>query len=139
MMGVDDSLYTYLSAYAGLVSLVSKRIYPIVMPLNAVLPAVSYQRISTERTHAFQTDPTLTSATYQISSWAKTDTVRKGYSHTQLVSTQVRLALQNYSGALGSGGVTVSAVLLIGELSDYDTSTETYAIHQDFEVWYQEV
>jgi hypothetical protein len=138
-MGIDDSMYTYLSTFAGLTALVSKRVYPIVMPLNCILPAVSYQRISTERTHAFQADATLASATYQVSSWAKTDTVRKGYSHTQLVSTQVRTALQNFSGALGSGGVTVSAVLLIGELSDYDTSTETYAIHQDFEVWYQEV
>lgn len=134
---MDDSLYYYLSAYAGLTALVNKRIYPIVMPLNAVLPAVSFQRISTERTHAFEADVSLTAATYQVSSWAKTDTVRKGYSHTQLISAQIRAALQNYSGTMGS--MTVSAVLLIGELTDYDTATDTYAVHQDFEIWYQEV
>ena len=134
---IDDAMYSYLSTYAGLVALVSKRIYPIVMPLNCILPAVSYQRISTERVHAFSSDTALTAATFQVSSWAKSDTVRKGYSHTQLISEQVRKALQNYSGSMGS--MTVNAVLLIGELTDYDTSTDTYAIHQDFEVWYQEV
>lgn len=138
-MGIDDSMFSYLSTYAGLVSLISKRIYPIVMPLNTTLPAVSFQRISTERTHAFSSDTSLTNATFQVSSWAKSDTVKKGYSHTQAVSAQVKTALQNFSGTLGSGGVTVNAVLLIGELSDYDTATDTYAIHQDFEVWFQEV
>ena len=134
---MDDSLYSYLSGYAGLVALVSKRIYPTIMPNNVILPAVSFQRISTERTHAFQADVALTSATYQISSWGKNDTVKKGYAHADAVSKQVRAALQNYSGTMGS--TTVNAVLLIGELTDYDTATETYAVHQDYEIWYQEV
>jgi hypothetical protein len=58
---IDDAMYSYLSTYAGLVALVSKRIYPIVMPLNVTLPAVSYQRISTERVHAFSSGCNLSS------------------------------------------------------------------------------
>lgn len=139
-MNIDEAVYAHLIAFPGLAALINKRVYPIVMPLNAVMPAVSIQRISTERVHAFQADIGLAAASIQVSIWAKTDTVKKGYAHTGAVSEQTRKALQNFSGTMGgTGGVVVNAVLMDTEMTDYDESTQTYAVHQDFEIWYQEV
>ena len=139
-MNIDEAVYAHLIAFPGLSALINKRVYPIVMPINVVLPAVSVQRISTERVHAFQADTGLTSASVQVSIWAKTDTVKKGYSHTAAVSEQTRKALQNFSATMGgTGGVTVNAVLMDTEMTDYDETTQTYAVHQDFQIWYQEV
>jgi hypothetical protein len=104
------------------------------------MPAVSLQKISTSREHAFRQDAALTMAMFQISTWAVTNTTKKGYAHTQAVAYQLRKALQNYSGTMGgSGGVVVNAVIMENEMDDYDSATETFVCHQEFQIWYQEV
>jgi hypothetical protein len=138
-MNIDEALYKHLSTYSGLTALVNTRIYPIKMPDNTPLPAVSLQKISTTRTHTFQQDIGITSVNFQISTWTKDDTIKKGYAHAQAVSYQIRKALQNYNGTLGgTGGVVVNAVLMTNEMDDYDPTTWTYSTMQEFEIWYQE-
>jgi len=139
-MNIDEALFTHLSTTAGITALVGTRIYPIVMPPGVALPAISLQKISMERTHAFRQDAAITRASFQISSWAKTDAVKKGYAHAQACAAAVRAALQNYSGTMGGiGGIVVDAVLIENEMDDYDSASETYVVHQDFEIWFQEV
>lgn len=139
-MNVDEALFSHLSTTAGITALVGTRIYPIVMPPGVALPAISLQKISTERIHAFQQDTGMASASFQVSAWAKTDTVKKGYAHTQACANAVRLALQNYSGTMGgAGGVVVGAVSIENEMDDYDAASDVYAVHQDYEIWFQEV
>lgn len=132
-MEIGEALYSYLSGYAGLTALVSKRIYPNKLPQKTVYPAVTYQRISGSRDHEFKTDSSLVHPVYQISCW---DTSRKG---ADAAAKQVRLALQNYSGTMGGvGGVVVSAVLMEDEPEDYEPDTEIYSTKMDFEIWHYE-
>ena len=139
-MDICEALYKYLSTYSGITTLISTRLYPVVIPQGVTYPAVSFQKISMQRVHAFQQDTGLTSAMIQVSTWAKTDSTKKGYAHCQAVSSQIRAALQNYSGVMGgTGGVTVNAVLIESEMDDYEEASEVYVVHQEYEIWYQEV
>jgi hypothetical protein len=47
-MSAETDLYAVLSGAAGVTALVSTRIYPDVVPEEATLPAIAYQRTSTE-------------------------------------------------------------------------------------------
>ena len=45
MAELEQALFTRLDGFAGLTSLVVSRIYPLILPQNPTLPAVTYQRI----------------------------------------------------------------------------------------------
>lgn len=47
-MSAEQDLYTVLSGNAGVMALVSTRIYPDIVPEDAALPAIAYQRAQTE-------------------------------------------------------------------------------------------
>lgn len=47
-MSAETELYATLSAAAGVTALVATRIYPDIVPQDADLPAIAYQRTATE-------------------------------------------------------------------------------------------
>ena len=133
-MTIEEALYTHLSGNAGLSALVSNRIYPMIMPQDVALPAVTYQKISGERMHTLQTDPGVASPRFQFNCWGSS------YSSAKAVAVKVKDALKDFTGTLGgAGGVTVLRV--VGpedELDDYDAETETFRTILDFFIWHQE-
>lgn len=46
-MDIEQALRAHLLAHVGLAALVGSRVYPLLVPKDAALPAVTYQRIST--------------------------------------------------------------------------------------------
>ena len=131
---LEEALVAYLKSCSGLSSLISSRIYPLTVPQDSTLPAASYQVISTDREPAFVQDTESASKMVQISSWATT--LKKA----KETAEQVRLALQNYSGMMGGdNGVQVEAVLIENELDNYDEPSKSYVVHQEYQIWYQEV
>ena len=132
-MLLEQALYSYLSGVAGLTALVSTRIYPLMMPQDVTLPAVTYQRISGPRVHTMGTDPGLESPRFQLSSWASS------YSSVKAVAEQVRLALQDYAGTMGgAGGVVVQRAFLEGDQDFYEPDTLIYQVASDFIIWAEE-
>lgn len=90
-MGVEETLYTRLSTFAGLMALIGTRIYPVIMPQGSVKPAVIYQMISGIREAAMGSDPGMVKARYQFTAWATTNLSARN------VIKQIRLALERYS------------------------------------------
>lgn len=132
-MTIEEALYKTLTSTIGLSSLIEARVYPVLMPQNCQLPAITYQRISGSRVYAFQKDTDLAHPVFQINCWAKT------YSEVKSIARQVRLALQNFSGLMGgTDGVNVSAVIILGDMDDYEPETGIYSIKMDFEIWHEE-
>lgn len=132
-MQFEEALFAHLKACTGLKSLVDERIYPLVLPEMAVLPAITYQKISGERLHKLQGDTGFTRPVYQLSCRAE------NYPQCKAAAEQVRLCLQNHSGVMGGKeGVVVDAVLLEGELEGYEPETGTFYISMDFQFYYSE-
>ena len=134
-MEFNTALYTYLSTYSGLSTIIGTRIYPDTLPQNVTYPAATYQYVDEDEIDTFEQPNTLISPTYQFDSYATTRAVADS------IADQLRLAFKNYSGVMGgTGGVTVSGVELISR----NTSTETdrnetiYRTIIEFKIYYQE-
>ena len=131
-MNIDESLYAYLSTYAELVALVGTKVYPLVLPQDVALPAVTYQRISDPPEHAMGTDAAIYHPRYQINCWANT------YTGVQALAAQVKAALRDYTSSAmgGTGGETVHRVFYEGAYGDYDSNAGEYRETLDFIIWY---
>jgi len=133
-MEIGEALYAHLAATTALSALIGTKIYPVSGPQNVDLPMVTYQMISGIRIHASISDPGLTRPRFQISSWSTS------YSICKAVATQVRIALQDYSGNMGStiSTVPVQRIFHDNEIDLQDTSDGrvTYQNAQDFIIWH---
>jgi len=99
MTVLDESLFSYLANYAGLVSLVSTRVYPFSMPDDATLPCVTFQRIDTPRELSHDSSGIgneLAHPRFQFDAWAET------YASAKAINDQIRAALNGKTGLIGS-------------------------------------
>jgi phage tail sheath gpL-like len=107
MTVLDESLFSYLSNYAGLTALVSTRVYAFQIQQGATLPCVTFQRIDTPRelTHdASGTGSDLAHPRFQFDVWAET------YAAAKAINDQVRAALNGKTGLIGSQVETATVV-----------------------------
>jgi hypothetical protein len=130
MAELETVLFTRLSTYAGLIALTSTRIYPLIMPQNPTLPAVTYQRIDGPRESAFSAEMGLAHPRIQVDSWAKT------YAGAKAVATQVRTALQRWSSE--AVDPVVLDCLLESDGDEYEPDANIYRVRQDWIVWHRE-
>lgn len=132
MPSVRSWLYSRLSSFSGLSTLVSTRIYPDVLPENPVLPAVVYRRISAAevaQTHE-ATPAGLARPRFQIDCWATTST------GAEAVGEQVRLALEGYQNK--SADPRIDGVLLADRRGLRDPNNNLYRDSLDFFIWHSE-
>lgn len=137
MTTVEQGLVSYLTGYAGLTALVSTRIYPYMIPQDATLPCVTYQRIGTPRTLTHGdtgATGTLARPRIQFSCWAAT------LSSAMDIAYQLRAALNGKKGSIGTApnNVTVRAILVDNELDDRDPETKLFRVIADYLVWQEE-
>lgn len=67
-MTVATSFYSYLSNAPSLTALVGNRIYPIMLPQDAVFPAITYNRVTTPKMYV-QSGFTYSDAHYDVNCW----------------------------------------------------------------------
>jgi hypothetical protein len=132
---LEDGLVARLLSDASIAGYVSARIWPDTMPPNAVLPAVTYQRIATTRPAYAHNGPSgYVVARLQIDCWALD---RNGAND---VGDAVRKNLDGYRGWVGNGDslVPIGRCFLVMELAGYEPEDQTYRKLLDFEIAYQE-
>lgn len=128
---IDEALYSLLIAYAGLTALVSTRIYPMHLPQQPTLPAVSYQRISSGRRDVHHGGITAVAETiFQVSCWATTLKSAKD------IAAAVRTRMHGYNGTVGS--VKIFSSRVINEVDLYDPETNVYHVPVDVAVLHRE-
>lgn len=99
MTVLDESIYSYLSNYAGLTALVSNRVYAFRIPQEATLPCVLFQRISTPRELSHDSSGIgneLAHPRFQFDAFAET------YASAKAINDQIRAALNGKTGLIGS-------------------------------------
>lgn len=136
MTVLADAIFNRLSNYAGLTALVDQRIYPLTAPQDGPSPFVVYQVISEVPQSAMGSDTGNIRARVQVDSRA---TANQGYRQARLVATQVRAALQRYSG---TNATVVIDDIFVDEASGEDIYEDegggAYRVRLDFIVWYRE-
>jgi len=116
-------------------AIVSSRIYPLFVPQNANIPAITYQNIVSPRVHTLGGVDDMVPALYQLNCWAET---MRG---ARELSEAVRDALNNYSGTVR--GVVIQATQIVDE-DDMpealagDDVLNRYGKRLDFKIFYNE-
>ena len=127
---LEQALVHALRDFTGLTDLVSTRIYPMMVPQGAALPAVTYRRVSGERVHAMVDDPGLAYPRMQVDAWGST------YASAKAVAAQVIACLQRWRGVVET--VTVQDTYFSGDMDIYDPETERWQVSMDFIMWHLE-
>lgn len=124
-MSLTTDLVAHLEAHAGLAALVADRIYARELPPEAVLPAVTYQRISGPRDFSHD-GPALANPRYQFSCFAVT------YLTAEAVALQVQAALDGWNAAYGFPAFADDPYDLPAE-----PETGVYGVAVDAEIWHR--
>ena len=133
-MDVSQAIYSQLKATAAITALTSNRIYPLIAPQSSLFPHLIYHQISNvPPSHTMTKDPKISRYRFQVSSWATS------YNGMIALSTQVKTALRDKIGVIGSSIFNVQRIFFDGEtdLPDINPITENIIFHraQDFIVW----
>lgn len=125
MTSLHGAIRALLTSDTAVAALVSTRIYPMVLPLDVTLPAISIHEISGAENaitgHGYPR--------YQISCWA---TGSSGFSQVQSVKNAVKDCLNRYKGV--ASGNHIKNISFVGSMDDYEQETKIYHASLDFQV-----
>lgn len=123
-MSVESDIYTRLSAYAGIIALVSAKIYPLTLPQDVALPALSYFKVSDVPEHAMGLDADIKTIRIQVDCWADT------YSVAKSLEVQVKAALSRYRSG------NIKDCFFDNSVDFYIAEENIYHIPLDFIIYY---
>jgi hypothetical protein len=112
-----QTIKTVLDAAAPVTALVGNRISVRPRAQGDVLPAITLLLVSTAPTWNLQADSRLDSCRVQVDSWGAS------YAEAAALADAVRTAL------------SAADRVLVSEVTDFDPSSETHVVSDDFLVW----
>lgn len=118
-MLLEEALKTHLAANAALSAQIAARIYPLILPQNATLPALVYAKISSmPEAYTHSGNPGLIESRFQFSC------IAKSYSEAKTLTVNVKKAmrpLERQQTVIGGvSGVLVAGAYLENEIDIYD-------------------
>jgi hypothetical protein len=128
-MSIETSLRTYIVGIPAIVALIGSRMYPVALPPNVTLPAISYFRVSEPGDYTHQGPSRLQDARFQFSCWATT------WVGARAIVTALLAALEGYTGTLT--GVFIGHSLLAGMRDVAEPEANIYHIAVDFMIGYE--
>lgn len=127
------ALVSQIKNTAAITTYTSNRIYPLYAPQRARTPYIIYRQVSNVPIHTMTNDPKIKSYRIQLSMRSTSFTTVCG------LSTQVKTALRDKTGTLGTSNFTVQRIFFDNEYDfpDLDPETERVLCHraQDYIVW----
>lgn len=125
-MPLESKVYSALVATTRITDTVGTRIYPLILPQEPTLPAITYQRITGEKQNHLEGYANLEQVRLQIDIWGTTLTGCK------TMSTVVH-------SVLGAAPDFKALLIYDMDLSEYlEDGTILYRISQDYSIWNRE-
>ncbi len=129
-MSIATDIRTFLLADATLTTLIGTRLYPLTLPQNPTLPAMTYQWVSGERVHTADGALGLSRPRIQFDAWATT------YLVAESVFEALRKRLDAFRGAAGAS--IIQGAFFDSERDLYESEPKLYRRSVDFFVWHEE-
>lgn len=118
---IEEAVYSRLTTFAGLADLIDDRAYPLIVPIDALLPAVAYQTIDSNPKFSHGGFSGLTMTRMQIT------TVAADYASAKEVDQQVRAAFNAVAFTVlvttVDPGITVQGAFIDNSNDDFDATT----------------
>lgn len=128
---IDQYLYTYLAAQAGVIAIVSTRIYPLILPSDPTYPAITYRDDEHEPVDSFTGSDELTRSEYFVDAWATTP------EGATALEAAIAAALKNITGSFGGISIQRSTISTRQGMV-YEDAVEAYRKPVLFTIWHQE-
>jgi len=129
-MAIRAAIYSRLSGYSGLTSLVSTRISTKEITQKTVKPCVYFEFTGIDRVSTIDGDSGMCNAQVRIIS------VAENTAAALEIADQVRAALQRYSGTIS--GTDIRDIFIENEYDEYESDTDESNIEQFFTIGYIE-
>jgi len=131
---IEKAIYSLLAAGGDVAELVATRIYPLMLPQPATLPAVTYQRIAGDWDITMDGANNYAEEMFQVNCWATS------YKGARQLADTVRKVLDNYDDT--TGYVQIHCIHLEDEGDMIDMSNELAVLkrcgkRQDYRIWYK--
>jgi hypothetical protein len=133
---IEGALRKKMIAASFINSIVGERVYPLRMPDNAILPAIVYTRITSERQHTLDGAGNLTYSRFVIDSYSNQESKNGGFAESIAIARAVQATLDGYRGP--ADGVDIQGILQMTEQHLYDSELEIYRVSQDWMVIHRE-
>ncbi len=136
MATIEEAVVARMAGYAGLTALIGSgsamRLYPLVIPQDAALPAIAYQKISSPKEQSHSGSSHLARSRLQLTCEAET------YAGVKAVAAQVRECWWGFAGTVA--GVRIDGCEIA---NDTDTTLERQAVttpvvRLDVLIWHYE-
>jgi len=111
---IEEAIVAILAGESSITDIIGSdpvRLYPMIIPQDAALPAIVYQQVSGHRDHTMDGPSGYTDSRYQIICWGATYSAAKG------LFEAVRKFFDGYHGT--SGTVTIQYVQFENEIDRY--------------------
>jgi len=127
----EAGLIALIQSDQATVALIANRIYPLVLPQNAVLPAATYQVASGSSPNRTLENALQRIKRLQLDFWGET------YSDVKCVEAAIAKTLDGFSGTL-SDGTRILMCLRDVPVDRFETSSRFYRVMNEYEITYVE-
>ena len=122
MSSPEETMVAHLLADTGLSALISARVYPVTLPQNGTLPAVTYSKVSGIRHVQLDGTPSSAHSRFRLDGWASS------YSGVKALEAALMAAMDGLSGAVGA----------MAPIDFYEDDTGIYRISVDYYLYHLE-
>lgn len=130
---IESALRTHILGDTDITNLVGQRMYPVKLPQDPTMPAISYFRVSGIRHKSYGGPSGLAGPRIQIDAWAGEPS---GYKTAKELADLIRKRLDGFSGLLGTDRIW--GAFLENDTDMYEDETKLHRVSQDYFVWYKE-
>lgn len=128
---IEQALFEILTGHPGLSALVSNRVYPLILPEDPELPAITYQRITTTRGYTVDGPDGAANPTFQITIW------NPALLAANQVAGQVRAAV-HAAWRTVVADVSIGSITVSDDRNAYDQNGKVVGIEFDVTIWHRE-
>lgn len=136
MSVIEEAIKSLLVNDAGVNAIIGGRVHPQKLPQQPVLPAISFQRITTDRVRSHDGPSGLAAPTFQFNCWASDTESKSGYQQAKDLVNALRLLIDGFRGV--SQGVNIRAVFVEDDRDDQDEDRVFERIMLDAVIWHEE-
>lgn len=120
---IEEALTAYLQADSGLDTVISGRVYPLKLPQNGTLPAVTYYKVGGSRNMGLAGAFGSAQSRFRLDGWADS------YSTVKALEVALMAAMDDFTGASAA----------MPPIDFYEDDTGIYRISIDYYIHHSEV
>lgn len=129
MADIKTSLVNEMKAHIGISALVGARIYPLILPQNPTLPAITYQRIDARVYNLLDGASSKDIEWFQIDCWGSSEL------SADAVAAQVDACFRRFSGLLGDD-LHVAGIGIEGKTDFHEPENGIYRVMVEVRIEY---